>query len=386
MSEIAAKTPHIADGLVKYLAIGVSFAAAFAAGLTYASGLPTHTAQNGALIVGLVTIGLFVSTFVHEAGHALGAMLAGWRIIVFAVQPFAIHLPNKEFTLPGKRQFGGRLGYVAAAPASPETLSIGRWMIFIGGGPAASLFFAAYLWIMAQMLAAAATPSSVTRLLAAICTGFALQSMSSCITTLLPRQRPGLASDGWKLLRGLTGGKTMPERHAQPWLLALMKYRIRPRDLPQWMLDDIGQQAASSAPLRHFLAMLEIARLLDAKRPDYALVRQKIEAFRYKFGADDWLCGCDAYVAVFHEDDLDRATQALAVPHAKIRVPELTFAAKAALSARQGNEANAWRHLASMDAALYQASPFRSDCYADIRRNIEMKLRNTIAELPRSRL
>jgi hypothetical protein len=381
MSETAAKTssPTPSDGLMRALALIISMSAGFVAFFIYASGMPADGQTRPALLFGLSLIGIFVATLIHELGHAIAALLAGWRIIVFAVQPFAIHFPNSNLAIPGKKQFAGRLGYVAAVPASPETLTVTRWMIFVAGGPAGSFCFAAYLAAMAWIFSSAASQSPELRFLTALCAGFALQSACTGITTLLPRQAPSFTTDGWKLRRAWSKPENLPERNVLPWLLALRKYRIRPRDIPQWMVDDIRQRAMSSGTYRPLSDMMEIARLLDEKQPDFRLARQKIEAFRQAHGADDWLCHCDAYVAAFHEGDVDRARRALAVPHAKVRAPELAFAAHAALGAREGNEALTRRHLADMETTLRLNSPFRDKCYADIRRDIEALLRKTKA-------
>jgi len=373
MSELSAKRPVSAasDSAVKFLSLVISIADGCVTFLIYVAGLPPGDRPDTFLPLGLVFASMYAGTFVHELGHAIGAIISGWRVIIFAVRPFALHLANANFVLGGKKTFPKRLGFVVAVPGSPIALSAGRWAVFIAGGPVASFLFALYLGLAAAVLSKSAAMSSEVRFSTAICVGFAIHSFCVCILTLLPRKQPGHTSDGWKLLRAIADPHNLAERKATFWLAALRSNRIRPRALPQWMIDEIPPDAAKSARLTKAYDELKIARILDAKKPDFIEARQKIEQFRHKYGASEWLCGCDAYVAAIHENDPDRAATVLAIPHSEHPVPELTLAAKAALSARLGMEEDMERYLSEMDKVLYRNSPFKNVCYADIRRNIQ---------------
>jgi len=368
------------DIFMRGLTFVVRFICGFATVILYASSLPIYGQDRFFLSLAIFAAGAFMATLVHELGHAIAAFIAGWRIIVFAVRPFLFHIPNRQFVTATKSQFAGRAGYVAAVPADRDVSTIKRWALFIAGGPAASFLFALYLVAIGKMLATMPAASAHIRVFTAICFGFAIQSACTGLLTLLPRRRPGKSSsDGWKLYRALCGSYGHEDPGLGPWLGTLMRNKTRPRDLPQWMIDEIITRTPVSARLQLLYDSLEISKILDARRPNYIQARQAIEIFRQKYGSTEWLCGCDAYIAAVHERDAPRAAQALAKHDRPTQVPELISAARAALSALQGDEAQMQQYLSDMDNILQRKSPFKDKCYQDIRRNIELLLRKTKA-------
>ncbi|MEA2207264.1 MAG: hypothetical protein QOE77_4040 [Blastocatellia bacterium] len=64
----------------------------------------------------------------------------------------------------------------------------------------------------------------------------------------------------------------------------------------------------------------------------------------------------------------------LAAPGTRPGVPELTFAAEAALAARTGDAVLARSKLEAMEEAVKRASPFHNPTFADIGRQIERLL------------
>lgn len=336
--------------------------------LIYIWGLPAEYRGDRILPFVCLMAGVFAGTLVHELGHAAAAVICGWRIIIFGVRPVALRFRNPALVLGGKRSFPHVRGFVVAVPDQAGVLTRRRWVAFIAGGPAASLLFALYLGLLALAFAHAALPTAYTKFLAALCAGFGIHSFCTCVRTLLPR---GPATDGAKLLAARARTKPLPQLSVGFWVAVLMRYRIRARDLPGWMVEALQTDPAQ----QRSHASIAIARLLDAKTPDYAEARRQIEIFREKYGVSEWLCACDAYVAALHEGDTARAARALAVPHAQHPAPALTLAAKAALSARAGLPRQTRRHLSDMEKILARASPFKDRAYADARKNIEAVLR-----------
>jgi len=341
--------------------------------LIYAWGLSPVDRGNVRVAFFCVLAGAFTGTVVHELGHAIAALICGWRIIVFTVRPFAWRIPAPDLVMARGQTFRQFAGFVTAVPGSAKTLTVGRWVAFIAGGPLASLVFALYLGGMAWVLWNGGAVSPKIHFLVAICAGFAAHSAMVCIRTLVPRRGASFSSDGAKLLKALIKWEKLAEGRAGVWVIALMKYRIRPRDLPAWMVEAVHAEPAGA----RIWNALEISRMLDGPAPDVAVVRGRLEAHRQIYGPSEWLCACDAFVAAMYEDDLARAERALGEWQGSRAIPELTAAALAAFNARLGNPDETRRYLDEMDRILRLASPFRDDCYGDIKRNVEGLLRAT---------
>jgi len=301
-------------------------------------------------------------------------------VLVFTVKPLAFRLPNPSLVLVGRQRFPNYAGFVASAPGELNVLTKPRRIAIIAGGPAASLVFALYLAGMALLLRKASAGSPELLFLAAVCAGFALHSLCVCIRTLLPRTDGDFSSDGAKLRKALSKAPN-PELRAATWLGQYLRYRIRPRDIPDWLIE------AARAELNEgrLFDSITVARLLDDPTPDAGAARRRIEVFRARHGSSDWLCACDAYVAALLEGDAERGKKILAAWQGNITVPELHAAARAAISAREGNPAETERYLSQMQALLRAKSPFRDACYADIARNVEALLLATRATRPRRR-
>jgi hypothetical protein len=350
----------------------LAFADGFATMVIYFSGLPPADRTSLAPPLLCEAAGIFLGTIAHELGHAVAATICGWRVIVFTVKPFAFRLPNPSLVLVGRRRFPKYAGFVASVPGELSVLTKPRRIAIIAGGPAASLVFALYLACMALLLRKASASSPELLFLAAVCAGFALHSLCVCIRALLPRTEGAFTSDGAKLLKLLSKAPN-PELRAATWLGQYLRYRIRPRDIPHWLIE----AARAELNQARLFDSITVARLLDAHAPEAGIARRRIEAFRAQHGMSDWLSACDAYVAALYEGDVERSKNALAAWQGKITVPELTLAAQAAICAREGKPAETRRYLAQMRAILHVKSPFRDACYAGIARNVEALLRTT---------
>src|SRR5690349_15342004 len=84
----------------------------------------------------------FTSTVIHEAGHAIGALIAGWRPIVVSAWPFAWHIPNNAIVIFGKGSGYDGGGYVAGVPRSLRQNTRARFGVFVAAGPLTSLVLA----------------------------------------------------------------------------------------------------------------------------------------------------------------------------------------------------------------------------------------------------
>jgi hypothetical protein len=321
-----------------------------------------------------LTVGGFVSTLVHEIGHAGTALACGWRIVTFAVRPFGWQVPNRSFAFVPRRYRKGLSGWVAAVPRASDDRAKAHWSRIIAAGPAASLIlaaaaFAAMLLLPGPSVSAFVDPKGLAL-------GFMMQALYTCAFTILPAVRPGGISDGsqWRALR------KPDERYSRDkaivWMNTLLVNKVRIRALPGWIVDEAEQAAEGREDILPYVATVRVAHVLDAETVDVARARQLIDRFRATHATADlgeWLAACDAYVAAVWENDADRAKAAL-VERGGSASSALFRAAEAAVAARTGDKALTRSKLKSMRIALRQDSPFRDDTYRDIQRRIEALL------------
>lgn len=325
---------------------------------------------DGALLFGLlfIFVSVFVATFVHEAGHALTAIAVGWEIVVFSVPPFAVQVRNGDFRFIWKTRGieYPRYGFVALVPASLAVLTWKRRLALVSGGPAASFLFGTAL------LAVAGSAFESDSRAWALIAGFAITSLGMSFATLLPDQASRHSSDGtqiWNLLRhGLKADATL----AFGYVSAMLEFRVRLRDIPQWLLDLMRHGDGGWPDLERAKASLAVSCSLDAVEVDPVSVRALIEDFRSKYGTSEWLAACDAYLAVMYENDPERAAAALSDGDGQGGTPELTLAAEAAVAASKGQVAFARSKLDEMDKLLALKSPFENKTFSDIRAAIEV--------------
>src|SRR3954463_15239289 len=108
--------------------------------LAYASAFSGEAALG--LGIGCLLAGSLLSTLVHESGHAFAALACRWRILVFAVGPLGIHIPNRQLVLMSRDLRRGRGGWVAAVPKTPQADLAWKWSLILGAGPSANLLLA----------------------------------------------------------------------------------------------------------------------------------------------------------------------------------------------------------------------------------------------------
>lgn len=193
-----------------------------------------HNSREGAL-VGLWAVALFpaalaLAIILHEVGHVLAARLAGCRPRLFAAGPLIIRRGTRRIRV--ELHWGGLVpgGMVAATP--PEAGSIVRPVaILVTGGPLTNLLLSLVSAGIYRSMEPAGIPSG--RLFVAV---FGIASLIVGLISLNP-YRPGMASDGLRLLRLWPGG-TAAERDAALFtIFGLIYAGIRPADWPQRLLE-----------------------------------------------------------------------------------------------------------------------------------------------------
>ncbi len=154
-------------------------------------------------------------------------------------------------------------------------------------------------------------------------------------------------------------------------LPALLHYNVRLRDLPTWLFDLLREKAESTPELKNVLVTMEIGRMLDSKQVDRLLVRNEIDRYWREHEPTDWLRACDAYFAAVHENDVVRARDMVSQIGQPSTLPQMEYAAKAALNMLSGHRDVANEFLKHMDRAIAEASPYRNPTFRDIRAQIE---------------
>ena len=343
----------------------------FYAFVAYVTGFGTGLSVYSA--IGCLVLGSLVATLVHEIGHAMAAHLVGWQVIVFAVKPIAVRLPNPSVAVDRDRHERGVIGWVASIPKCKAVATAHRYGWIVAGGPLASAAFGLVLLIFG---------ADVLRyfnchegLQAHICAGLGIQSLAVFIATLSLSER----SDGSKLVDLLRKGEKSTLLHPIGWYGTLFHNEVRLRDRPAWLID-AAQPALRKAGMgdANFDA-LTVGRALDAKDVNVIEARMLLDAYRQQHAANDWLTSCDAYLCAVFEHDLSQAKTLLARRYGPPEIPQLVCAAEAAVAAAEGDVALTRRTLTAMDRFVNAKARFRDATYRDIRRNIERLLAERIA-------
>ncbi|MBV9931950.1 MAG: hypothetical protein JO013_13540 [Alphaproteobacteria bacterium] len=311
--------------------------------------------------------GSFVSTFVHELGHAVVALACGWRVVTFVVRPIGVHLVNLDIAWIGGAHPGPELGWVLSVPRRRRVDTPARWAAVIGAGPGASLLLAAIAavpWLL-LLRPDAPYPSVAGRL----CLGLAVQALNCGLRALFGDEQ---GSDGRKLRTPRERGTPFS---ALAWIDSLLNANVRLRDLPPWLIETAREATEEPERVARHLAALEIGIVLDSFRVDAARARSLIDAFRLQFGGDPWLDACDAYLAAIWEGEAEPRHRPVVAPDMDPHLVRLGHAALAAVAVRRGDAVAARRHLKAMKAAVRRASPFPNRTYRDIARQVRKAMR-----------
>jgi len=318
-------------------------------------------------------IGLWISTLIHESGHAVAVRACGWRVLVFVVRPFGLQMPNRNLFVARRSQRPGAGGWVSMVPRSRAAGTRARLAIIVAAGPLASLLVAVVAMGGAPLWLAASDRHDLH--VSLIVFAFGVQALHGGLFSLLPHMRAVGNSDGdiLRLLRRADG--RWDDLRPLAWLRGLLENNVRPRDLPHWMLDAAREVPLPPDWLAQYMATMEIGILLDSVPVDAALARCRIDEYRKHYGSSEWLDSCDAYLTAMWEADADRARDALWKGAVTINdMRPLALAAKAAVAARAGEVSVARKLLADMRSALKAKSPLRDATFNDIGRQIEALL------------
>jgi hypothetical protein len=140
------------------------------------------------VLVPVAVASLFVAIVIHEAGHAIGGWLAGFRVHSIRVWRIQLEPPFKVSTFRGAS--GGPSGWILATPGTTDRLAV-RAGVMLFAGPAANLLTAAILH--------AADPVSVSGA-GTFLRALMLWSVLLGAINLLPLRTGPFFSDGHRLM------------------------------------------------------------------------------------------------------------------------------------------------------------------------------------------
>ncbi len=241
----------------------------------------------------LVVIALFVceawpALFIHELGHAVGALLVGWRVHVFSVVPFAFQVKSKRFISPKRFTTGDLGGFVLATPPMGGDWRRGE-KGFIIGGIAANLLSSLIAFALVFSNALEPRPE-------AIAWSFGVLSLVVALMNLVPFWGPDtLRSDGAQLLDSMRGRRD-PVAERLAWLLAMRIDGLKAADFDREIVSQIeadlhdGKIPHSAYPLLHSYYLMAgdpkgahavIKRIVATDQADWAKVEHALRSERY---------------------------------------------------------------------------------------------------------
>lgn len=212
------------------LSKGAKFAAIVAVALLFGTSLDSIMALFGVsfdaarasawVLIPAIALSFFFVLSFHEAGHILGGKLVGFRFLLFVVGPVKLYAAEGGVRFGINRSLAMAGGLGGAAPTDSRNLRR-RMMLYVAGGPVASLVLAALSFGVALV----ASPS--------VGLVFGITSLTSLfvgVVTLVPSKFGGFVSDGSRLLMLLRGGPEAERWAALSALGGASMAGVRPRD------------------------------------------------------------------------------------------------------------------------------------------------------------
>ena len=233
--------------------------------------------------------------FVHELGHAIAALAAGWRVQVFHVAPIAVRLRPFHVVFATSLSGPDVAGSVFASPSNERTLTRLRDVAIGAGGPLISLALALglivwcflgwpaheHLALIARLreafdpsYASAAATADMTR---AILFGLGAYSLAGFVLSAWPMSGPyGPTNDAAMIVNVWTNGVDPPKFAAFHYAHMLWNLGVPPAYWPPWMtqgLDELRREPADA----HMTYELDV---LAALQSGDAALRSKLAAMR----------------------------------------------------------------------------------------------------------
>ena len=181
--------------------------------------LPSMAAQWAFLLAGI-----FVAVIAHEAGHRTAGAAMGWRCIRFGFGPFEFFRERQAWKRARVKMLWG--AFVRQVPPSFHAFRRQKTMTLLSG-PLSSLFFAAVALMSAHPL---------------VFNLFGRMGLVSLlgVLELIPREKDGIGSDGYRLWQVIRGGKPIDDMMREIMAEASNSNAPRYRDWPRAVVERLA--------------------------------------------------------------------------------------------------------------------------------------------------
>lgn len=290
------------------------------------------------IVLALLFVPLFLFVIgIHEAGHAIAGILVNFDFRMFVIGPFMWEKQDAGWKFKWNKNVNTAGGMVACLPTGTTNLK-NRFLVYIAGGPIASLLLAISAYITFRVLSMVFTDQSTLSQIALYALILmAILSAAIFVVTSIPMHAGGFYSDGGRILRLQRGGDTA---HFDVLMLKIMSTSAggtRPADLNASELEEaleLGRKL--NAPFIIYLH--SYAHQANFDRGDYDSAEHHLK--EYLRGVDTIPAGIQsiawldaAFFYAYARKDLQRATSywSLFKPSAIIPKAQI-LAAEAALA------------------------------------------------------
>lgn len=251
----------------------------------------------------------FLHVLIHEGGHALGARLTGFRIIVFMAGRLRIDRRPSGWQLRWQKP-QVKLGGMVQVFTPYFTNLRSRYMLLVAAGPLATLLSGAAALVLHGYLWPWAGPASYALAHALWLLGWL--SILSGVLNLLPlKNQARYSNDGTQLLRLLRQDATA-HQHLLVLRLSGSSYSgQRPRDWDQALVDELLAQPGDGTldALAHYYAYCYFHDRNDLPRLQYHLHAALDQRHLSPISFQQHALAEAAYVAALHLHDAAQARQ-----------------------------------------------------------------------------
>lgn len=360
------------DRAVYWLRQALIFALGFATALAVGRLIREHDIPWW-LGLSMVLGAMVVVTVVHEAGHAVGARLGGWRIHLVAIGPVLLRTKPPHISLTARMVGGDIGGFVFATPPSDRGWRDGA-LPFYSGGIVANLLLAAaaaavYLMTRNEGSAGALGVFAVWVAVLSLVFGALLNAIPF-------RLASGGETDGASILAHLRGRGLPGPMQAVLMLMGQSMAGTRPRDWDPRLIAALRSEALTGEQAGAVEGMLYAWHLDNG---DPAAAEAALQRSVELMGRHPSLLIEEAFLAAYIHGDAAKGRQLLDEVGGKgLFEPHALWRAEAATRLAGGDAAGALDAVAKARVAMARPFFFAGDDDRDILAEIERRARATL--------
>jgi hypothetical protein len=297
-------------------------------------------------------LGAFLPLVLHEAGHILGGLAAGFRFFLFIVGPFQLERTSDRLKFSWNKKLSLSGGLAGCVPKTFGPNLRKPMLSFVLGGPAASALGAFVLWPLFTL----GVPSEF---LWNFLFAFGIASAGIALTAIVPSRLAGFTSDGARALMLLRRDPKGERWVAMMGVIALSMVE-RPREWPEELVKSLGDcqdvsfDAAYSAHAR-YLHCRDRGDIVEAGAwIDCMLAR--VEGVPRAFRGPLYAAAADFQARYRNDATRSRELLGLAEKAGGIDGPPL-YLVRAAVAIAEGRNAEALQDLARAEPAIDSQPP-----------------------------